>query len=102
MPGPTSGCASRPPRSLIASNHPIETVVVDDGSTDDTADIVRGLRLPGVRVVTARRGHARRPEHRYRAGPQRPDRDDGRRYRRRTALDAGWCDRSPDPEVGAV
>jgi len=38
-------------RSILASNHPLEIVVVDDGSTDGTADLVESLRLPGVRVV---------------------------------------------------
>jgi cellulose synthase/poly-beta-1,6-N-acetylglucosamine synthase-like glycosyltransferase len=38
--------------SLATSNHPgTEVVVVDDGSTDGTGDIVRGLRLPNVRLV---------------------------------------------------
>lgn len=39
-------------RALAASDHPdLEILVVDDGSTDDTAAIVEGLGLPRVRVV---------------------------------------------------
>ncbi|MCM2575812.1 bifunctional polysaccharide deacetylase/glycosyltransferase family 2 protein [Streptomyces sp. MTZ3.1] len=44
-------CIAGTVRSLTASDHPVEIVVVDDGSTDGTADIVERLALPRVRVL---------------------------------------------------
>ncbi|MFD7298741.1 glycosyltransferase [Streptomyces sp. NPDC059897] len=44
-------CIENTVRSLALSEHPIEVVVIDDGSTDGTARIVENMRLPGVRVV---------------------------------------------------
>lgn len=49
-------CIAATVRSLMASEHPIEIIVVDDGSTDDTAAIVRGLNLPGVRLIRQANG----------------------------------------------
>ena len=47
-------------RSLIASDYPaLEVIVVDDGSSDGTADIVERLGLPGVRVI--RQANAGKP-----------------------------------------
>ncbi|GAA2290176.1 glycosyltransferase [Streptomyces kunmingensis] len=44
-------CIENTVRSLMASEHPVEVIVIDDGSTDGTARIVENLRLPNVRVV---------------------------------------------------
>ncbi|MBD9728809.1 glycosyltransferase [Streptomyces caniscabiei] len=46
-------CIEKTVRSLVASDHPIEVLVIDDGSSDGTAGIVEelGKDLPGVRVV---------------------------------------------------
>ncbi|HWU31495.1 MAG TPA: glycosyltransferase [Marmoricola sp.] len=43
-------------RSILASDHPVEVIVVDDGSTDRTADIVERLALPGVRLIRKQNG----------------------------------------------
>ncbi|MGV9890340.1 bifunctional polysaccharide deacetylase/glycosyltransferase family 2 protein [Streptomyces sp. NPDC003395] len=45
--------------SLAASTHPIEIIVVDDGSTDGTADIAESLGMPNVRVI--RQANAGKP-----------------------------------------
>ncbi|MET8981173.1 glycosyltransferase [Streptomyces sp. NPDC004539] len=44
-------CIENTVRSLMESEHPIEILVIDDGSSDGTARIVEELALPGVRVV---------------------------------------------------
>ncbi|MER6688482.1 glycosyltransferase [Streptomyces minutiscleroticus] len=44
-------CIENTVRSLMASEHPIEVIVIDDGSTDGTARIVEAMGLPNVRVV---------------------------------------------------
>ncbi|MFC7261210.1 glycosyltransferase [Streptomyces lutosisoli] len=44
-------CIEHTVRSLMASEHPIEVIVIDDGSSDGTARIVEDLGLPNVRVV---------------------------------------------------
>ncbi len=43
-------------RSIAASSHPVQVIVVDDGSTDDTADIVEALGLPNVELIRKENG----------------------------------------------
>lgn len=43
-------------RSIAASTHPVQVIVVDDGSTDGTADIVEALELPNVQVIRKENG----------------------------------------------
>lgn len=47
-------CIAATVRSLVASDYPIEVIVIDDGSTDGTADLVDEMWIPNVRVVRQR------------------------------------------------
>ncbi|WP_340561170.1 bifunctional polysaccharide deacetylase/glycosyltransferase family 2 protein [Streptomyces sp. GSL17-111] len=44
-------CIANTVRSLAQSDHPVEVIVIDDGSSDGTADVVEAMAVPGVRVV---------------------------------------------------
>ncbi|MFJ1751398.1 bifunctional polysaccharide deacetylase/glycosyltransferase family 2 protein [Kitasatospora sp. NPDC088134] len=44
-------CIANTLNSLAASDYPIEVIVIDDGSTDGTADAVEELDLPFVRLI---------------------------------------------------
>ncbi|MFD8049579.1 glycosyltransferase [Streptomyces chartreusis] len=44
-------CIENTVQSLMRSEHPIEIIVIDDGSSDGTARIVEAMGLPNVRVI---------------------------------------------------
>lgn len=44
-------CIANTLNSLAVSDHPIEVIVIDDGSSDGTADIVEAMGLPFVRLI---------------------------------------------------
>ncbi|WP_326753023.1 glycosyltransferase [Streptomyces hirsutus] len=44
-------CIENTVRSLMDSDHPVEVLVIDDGSNDGTARIVEAMGLPNVRVI---------------------------------------------------
>ncbi|MFE2217683.1 bifunctional polysaccharide deacetylase/glycosyltransferase family 2 protein [Streptomyces canus] len=44
-------CIAKTLRSLAASDHPVEIIVVDDGSDDGTADIAEALAIANVTVI---------------------------------------------------
>ncbi|WP_392966839.1 bifunctional polysaccharide deacetylase/glycosyltransferase family 2 protein [Streptomyces sp. LN245] len=52
-------CIENTVTSLMASEHPIEIIVIDDGSADGTARIVEDMHVPNVRVV--RQANAGKP-----------------------------------------
>ncbi|MFD7703554.1 bifunctional polysaccharide deacetylase/glycosyltransferase family 2 protein [Streptomyces caelestis] len=44
-------CIAKTLRSLAVSDHPVEIIVVDDGSGDGTADVAESLGLPEITVL---------------------------------------------------
>ncbi|MEV7521324.1 glycosyltransferase [Streptomyces sp. NPDC091371] len=49
-------CIANTLNSLAASDYPIEVIVIDDGSSDETADIVEEMDLPFVRLIRKENG----------------------------------------------
>ncbi|MQA03341.1 MAG: glycosyltransferase [Streptosporangiales bacterium] len=49
-------CIAATVRSIVASEHPVEVIVVDDGSTDGTAEVAERLGLGNVRVIRRANG----------------------------------------------
>ncbi|MGJ3628329.1 glycosyltransferase family 2 protein [Sphingomonas sp. MMS24-JH45] len=83
---PTHNRADTLPRALacvLAQDHRhLDIVVVDDGSTDDTAAVVARLADPRIRyLVTPAGGRPRRAQPRHRGGASPPRRLPGQRRR---------------------
>ncbi|MFI5764186.1 bifunctional polysaccharide deacetylase/glycosyltransferase family 2 protein [Streptomyces sp. NPDC051563] len=49
-------CIANTLNSLAVSDQPIEVIVIDDGSSDGTADIVEAMNLPFVRLIRKANG----------------------------------------------